>query len=72
MTKISIILPKNFMNTGVTKNNYFIADTNDSANWDTLEFPLPSGNWKIHSQKGKIVTLVKYSPYDGFIKWLND
>ncbi len=48
--KIEIKLPKGFMNTGVTICNNFIADTNDSANWDTLKFPLPKlskGVWEI-------------------------
>jgi len=45
------------MNTGISTCNHFIADTNDSANWDTLKFPLPKGKWSIQSIKGKMVTL---------------
>ncbi len=54
---IDIEIPKGFMNTEVSICNYFIADTNDSANWDTLKFPLPKGKWSIQSVKGKMVTL---------------
>ena len=46
---LEVELPNNFMNVGVTNNNELIADTNDSANWDTLKFPLPKGVWRIHS-----------------------
>lgn len=50
-TQIEIKKPKNFMNCSVTTDNHFIADTNDSANWDTLKFPLPKGKWSIYSYK---------------------
>lgn len=39
--EIQVEIPKGFMNCGVTTNNYFVSDTNDSANWKTLKFPLP-------------------------------
>lgn len=56
---IEIELPKGFMNVGVSTDNYLIADTNDSSNWDTLKFPLPEGKWVIKSNPtGKIVTLI--------------
>ena len=54
---IRIVIPKNFMNTAITIDNYFIADTNDSVNWDFIKFPLPDGNWKIHSEESKVVIL---------------
>ena len=57
--KIEIELPKGFMNIAVTKDNFLIADTNDSSNWDTLKIPLPEGEWVIHSVFGKVVTLNK-------------
>jgi len=57
--KIEIILPKGYMNTSVTTDNYFISDTNDSANWDKLKFPLPEGIWSIYSIEDKIITLIK-------------
>lgn len=45
---IEVELPKGFMNVGVTSDNSFLtANTNDSANWDTLKFPLPKGKWRI-------------------------
>jgi hypothetical protein len=44
---LRIVIPKNFMNTAITSDNYFIADTNDSVNWDFIKFPLPIGNWKL-------------------------
>jgi hypothetical protein len=56
--KIEIELPKGYMNTDVTTDNHFIADTNDGANWDKLKFPLPKGKWSIYSVKGKMVVLV--------------
>ena len=55
-TFIDIELPKNFMNVGITNNNELVADTNDSANWDSLKFPLPKGKWRIHSYKAKVDT----------------
>jgi hypothetical protein len=63
MKQITIEIPKGFMNTGVTINNNFIADTNDSSNWDTLKFPLPKpdGKWVIFNIKEKVVTLVDVS-----------
>jgi len=57
---IELIIPNNFMNTAVTISNDFTADTNDSANWDTLKFPLPEpkGKWEIYSIKNKSVLLI--------------
>ena len=44
------------MNCGVTNKNNFVADTNNSQNWDTLSFPLPKpkNKWSIKSYKCKI------------------
>jgi hypothetical protein len=53
-TYLNIELPKNFMNVGVTNNNELVADTNNSAEWDTLKFPLPKGKWRIHSYKADL------------------
>lgn len=50
--ELTIKLPKGFMNCGVTTDNHFIADTNDSQNWDTLKFPLPKGEWSIKTNNG--------------------
>jgi len=55
-TYLNIELPKNFMNVGITNNNELVADTNNSAEWDTLKFPLPRGKWRIHSYKAKLDT----------------
>ena len=55
--QITIIMPKGFMNVEITTNNHLVADTNDGANWDTLKFPLPYGEWSIHSTEGKKVIL---------------
>jgi len=52
-----IEIPKEFMNIGISTDNYLFADTNDSANWDTIRFPLPEGEWSILDVKGKMVTL---------------
>ena len=63
---IEIEIPKGFMNVSVTVDNYLIADTNDSANWDTIKFPLPPGNWNIYNYKkkknNKIVILTTDTP----------
>ena len=59
MKSIKIELPKGFMNIAVTTDNHFIADTNDSENWDTLKFPLPEGTWVIQSVEGKKVVLIE-------------
>ncbi|MEK6884356.1 MAG: hypothetical protein AABY22_32290 [Nanoarchaeota archaeon] len=61
MKKIQIILPKGYMNVGVTLDNHLVADTNNSANWDTLKFPLPKGKWSIYNQEGKVVMLERRS-----------
>lgn len=52
---LKIKLPKGFMNVAITTSNNLIADTNDSANWNDLIFPLPKGQWKIKSIKDRIV-----------------
>jgi hypothetical protein len=57
--ELIIEMPKGYMNTEVSICNHFIADTNDSSNWDTLKFPLPKGKWSIKSVESKIVTLIK-------------
>ncbi len=49
--QIEITMPKGYMNVGITTDNFLVADTNDSANWDTLKFPLPEGKWSIYSNK---------------------
>lgn len=56
---IDLEIPKGFMNTAITIDNYFIADNNDSKNWDKLKLPLPKGNWKIYETQGKKITLIK-------------
>ena len=50
---INIIIPDGFMNCAITLNNEFIADTNNSAEWDFLKFPLPKPKcrWKIKQYK---------------------
>jgi len=69
METITIDLPKGFMNASVTLDNYLIADTNDSANWDTFKVLLPKGKWKIKYIETKnsksTVTLIKKK------KWFN-
>jgi len=46
--ELIIKVPKGYYNWAITTDNHFIADTNNSANWDDLKFPLPEGNWSIH------------------------
>lgn len=55
---LRIEIPKGFMNAGISTCNHFIADTNDSSNWDTIKLPLPKGKWSIQSIEGKMVTLI--------------
>ena len=52
---IDVEIPIGFMNCGISTCNYFIADTNNSANWDTLNFPLPKPKykWNISHYKNK-------------------
>jgi len=59
MKTITIKIPKNFMNTAITKDNYFIADTNDSKNWNTIKFPLPKGKWIINNKRVNEIILIK-------------
>ncbi len=70
METITIKLSKNFMNIGVTTDNYLIGDTNDSSNWDTMKMPLPKGKWEIKFTETKnsktTVTLVNKKK-----KWYN-
>jgi hypothetical protein len=56
---IEVKLPYGFMNCGITKDNHFIANTNDSSNYDTIKFPLPKGEWDVKNYKtGDIVVLI--------------
>ena len=59
---IDVELPKGYMNVGIIREKPFpclVADTNDSANWDKIKFPLPPGNWEIlrYGHDNKVVTL---------------
>lgn len=63
---LEIKIPTNFMNTGISVDNIFFADTNDSENWDTLRFPLPwpedGKKWKIESvdpESGIVIVVQK-------------
>ena len=51
---IDVEIPIGFMNCGISTCNNFIADTNNSTNWDTLKFPLPKPKykWNIKCYKG--------------------
>ena len=52
---IDVEIPIGFMNCGISTCNNFIADTNNSVNWDTLKFPLPKPKykWNISHYKNK-------------------
>ncbi len=52
---IEVEIPIGFMNCGITTSNNFIADTNDSTNFDSLKFPLPKPKyrWNISHFKNK-------------------
>lgn len=64
MKTILVKIPKGFMNTRVTTKNFFVADTNDSANWDTIKFPLPKGKWVILSNHKQDVIIGKVSIWE--------
>lgn len=53
--RIEINYPNGWANCGITTDNFFIADTNDSTNWNSLKFPLPKPKyqWKIEGYKGE-------------------
>ena len=57
--EMKIKAPKNFMNFGVTTEGCFVADTNDSANCDTMKIQLPRGTWDIKKVDGCNVVLKK-------------
>jgi hypothetical protein len=44
-------------NCGVTIDNHFISDTNNSSNWKTIKFKLPIGKWTIRNQIGNKIML---------------
>ena len=56
---LDIEIPNGFYNVGISIDNFLIADTNNSANWDTIKFPLPDNNWKVYRVDGKDVRLSK-------------
>lgn len=43
---IEVEIPIGFMNCGISDSNNFIADTNNSVNYDTLKFPLPKPKYR--------------------------
>lgn len=57
---IEVEIPIGFTNCRISVCNHFIADTNDSSNWDTLKFPLPEPQykWNIKSYKEGISNIV--------------
>lgn len=58
---LKIVLPDGFMNVVVTKDNRLTANTNNSAKWDILSFPLPDGDWKIKNHNKKHLTLIRHT-----------
>lgn len=67
--KLTFELPKGFYNIAISISNHLIADTNHTANWDTISIPLPDGEWKIQKVDGKKVTLAREnSPNDNPLK----
>jgi len=65
MRTMKIKLPKGYMNSCISSTGFFIADTNDSNNWDVLRIQLPKGNWSIKSYKGEEITIQRNT----FISW---
>jgi hypothetical protein len=43
---INVEYPNSWSNCGIMTDNHFIADNNNSANLDTLKFPLPKPKYK--------------------------
>lgn len=68
MSDINIKIPKDFMNCSVTTNNKFVADTNNSNNWDVISFPLPEPEegfrWAIKSNISNNVVLTQFLEND--------
>lgn len=55
---MTIEIPKDYFNVAISTSNHLIANTNDSANWNTLKFPLPKGKWSIlHIINSRVVVL---------------
>ncbi len=71
--KWEVKIPKGYMNYWITPWNYFIADTNDSSNWDTIKIPLPDKKlnkvWSIESQSNWII---KFTLIIDILELLND
>ena len=65
---LKVEIPKGFYNCGITTCNHFIADTNNSADWKTLKFPLPKPKgkeWRINrydilNDEKTVVELISY------------
>lgn len=57
MKILKIKLPRGFMNAGITTTDYFVADTNDGADWRVLRVQLPKGKWSIKTNEGEEITL---------------
>ena len=49
MNVIVVELPRGFMNCCVSVDGDFVADNNNSADFDRIKFPLPEGKWGIFS-----------------------
>ena len=65
---IDVEIPRGFYNCGVSVDNFFIADTNNTADWKTLKFPLPDPPgeyWSINNYDNSVrnqttVRLISY------------
>ena len=59
MKQIEVKIPNGYMNISVTTDNNLVGDTNDSTNWGTFKFPLPSGTWSIEKYiKGNSIVIL--------------
>jgi len=65
MKTLKIKLPKGYMNASISSTGYFLADTNNSSDWDVMRIQLPKGNWSIKSNKGEDIILQRNT----FISW---
>jgi len=55
--QLLFVVPRGYMNFGVTVDNYLIGDRNNSVDMDTIRIPLPEGKWRVWRHIKKEVIL---------------
>lgn len=56
---IQLKIPEGMVNVAVTKNNFLIANTNNSRDWKYYKRKLPKGEWSIYSVENNNVSLIR-------------